>query len=156
MTTPPEVFNAEALSDVIRAECTAHAERALGCECMIDSGPLSIQWRELDLRQIASQELTIWRRLTELQVLMDPEGSVVGFVDSGAWTGCAESALDDESVHALLLATGCIPAGAWWRSRSVGPRGEIVIELVAAGRAVRAVVNGARRSVIAIRPMELA
>jgi hypothetical protein len=157
MAEEPKPLPLEVLQEKARADGLALAREVFGGEVLVDTGEATVEWNARDLRFIYDDVLTVWKRFTTFEVIVDDGDEVVGFVDEDKWSDCRAAPLADERAIELLRETGLFRGRLTVVGRSAGPEG--CVELLVRsdthpqGLVRRVLINPVTCAVIAVEPV---
>ncbi len=152
-----------ALADRAFEVGTAVAAAALGTPARLQIEGSAQGWQATLHRQIFEQTMSVWKIVSLVDVIQDPHGRVIGYVDHEAYRGAGDRpTLDSDQLRALVLDEETLPPHARVVSQDVypGPEGghllAATVEAVARGGLRRWLVeiNVARLMIAAVRPLD--
>ena len=139
------------------ADCLARARRHYdGDLVLIDTGS-GRRWNRMLQRDVVSQSIAIFERITAMEVLLDRDGNAIGFFDEQQWRGCAAGEVSDEEALDLVRETGILDGALRIVERAAAERGAIELVVEEAGLygetyRVTALVNPVLHSLISLLP----
>lgn len=152
-----------ALAERALAVATAVAEAALGAPVRLRVEGSAEDWHRTLNRRIYEQAMSVWKPFAVVDVILNPEGRVIGYVDHEAYRRADDgTALDDDQLRALVLDEETLPPYARVVSRETypGPEGGRLTAATVEGRdggrrrLWLVEINAARRLVAAVRPLD--
>ena len=145
---------------VERGEALARAvaDAALGGPVHVRTEASRVEWDDHRNRHVHEQELSIWKAFALLDVILDEQQRVVGFVDHEAYRRADDSSgLGDEDIRGLVADDELLPAHTRvvGHAFSPGPEGGRLIGVTVEHGERRWLVeiNPARRVIAAVRPL---
>lgn len=157
------MLDALALSDQALKNCLAHGRKRVQGDLIASINGRQQEWDGVQMRRVFTQSMTLWRRYGKMDVIVDGDGGLVGFIDHGKYQDPGEAELAREDAEALIRNAGVVPESA--KLESYGP----VKPKEGEGRLWKAVfalesprrdyalleveVNGAQQSIASVRPM---
>jgi hypothetical protein len=154
--------NRELLSTLAVAQCRNVASPRIQGELFIEVNASEVNWNPLQLRHIYEQQMTIWRKYSGFEVIMDEAGEVVGFVHHDKYAKSVGGILTEEDAQAAVRKAGVLPSDA----RFIRLREHKLDDLVRTFRAtyilaeatethsqIEVEINSITREIIAVRPV---
>lgn len=150
MLIPDTTLREKALED-----CRQHLKKIIPDDIVVALMDAETQWSAVQLRHVFEQAMAVWRRLGDLEIILNRNGQAVGFVNEANWRDCQWQRLSEQEVAALVKQTGMIRKGFSVEKVLKGDRNcleAFVIEHPDKER-YKVQINPARRTIISLQPV---
>lgn len=142
-----------------KEDCLRHVEALFDETFVVELGESMEQWSPVMLRHLFEQPMVLWQRYGTFEVILDAENRPVGYVDESQWVGCAWEPLNYHEVLDLIKQTPLALPKLVIEKMEQGEQKCMVVLLkqVASEEPPArwlAQINGAKRSIISIEPVE--
>jgi len=152
-----------ALSEAAIKNCLAHGHKRVQGNLIASVNGRQQDWDGVQMRRIFTQSMTIWRRYGKIDMILDPSGAMIGFIDHDKYKEPGDGKLTQEEAEAWIREAGVVPETAKLESLLPGksPSGEgslwkAVFALEAPKKEyalLEVELNVAQKAIASVRPM---
>ncbi|HYE75491.1 MAG TPA: hypothetical protein VEF04_19270 [Blastocatellia bacterium] len=152
----------EQLTQIAIEHCRKAAAQNVKGELFIEVNDADQTWNPRELRHIYEQQMTVWRRYGEFEVIVDESGEMVGFIDHDKYNKSVGGVLSEAEAQALIKKAKLLPSDA----RFIKLQEHQIDQLKRTFRATYALtdplathsqveveINSTTREIIALRPI---
>lgn len=152
----------EQLSSQAVDHCRDAASQRIKGEVFVEVNSSEVNWDPLKLRHIFEQQMTIWRKYSGFEVIMDEFGEVVGFVDHDKYDKSVGGLLGEDDAKQLVKKAKVIPSDARFirlrehqldEVRRTFRATFVLADALETHSQVEVEINSTTRDIIAVRPI---